>query len=443
MWDNSFLMDAVSGIEERLEEIDHSLHICNAYDLFSDASRDSMEERIYDLSQYSRYDGVIVACNTVGNKNGIRKALDRFRAAGIPAVNLGSRVDGDAFVNVDYQKSIYGLTEHLIKEHGYRRINYIGGTKTTLGSKMRLKGFMDCLEDNGIEVDKDRILQLNYLYEDGIEAYEIFKRRGLHLADAIICANDNTALGYCDAAGADGYYAPKDFAITGFDGITEAREYEPSITTVNPDWESMGFLGADILLKLIDRQEVNIDNHSPGRLLQNKSCGCVNEHEDSRMVALAKLNRNRRKRQIDVNLKYMFQNISCAENAEDMLKKFTFMDNSLKMPLCALCINEKLLEGEKIDPDEGFGRRFKVMSREGIGSFTLDEGVIPRHLKNYFDRNILMFSPLYFNDIMFGYAIMQYSDGMLDFVQNGVFFSYVSNALERMRLKLIIDKNYF
>ncbi len=443
MWDNSFLMDALSGIEERFEDIDHSLHICNAYDLFSDAFSDSMESKIYELSRYDKYDGVIIACNTVGNKGGIVKALELLRKKGVPSVNLGSRVDGDAYVNVDYRKSIYGITEHLIKEHGCRRINYIGGTKTTLGSQMRLKGFIDCLEDNGFEVEKDRILQLNYNYEDGLEAYEIFKRRGLHLPDAVVCANDNTALGYCDAAGADGFYAPKDFAITGFDGITEAREYDPSITTVNPDWESMGFTGADILLKLMAGEPVETDYYSPGRLLQNKSCGCPNALEDSRISALAKLNRSRRRRQIDANLKYMFQNLSRAKDAEDMLKKFTFIDNSLKMPLFALCINDNLLEGRKIAPDDGFGQSMKVLSKSGIGSSTLKEGIVPECLKGYFDKNILMFSPLYFNDIVFGYSIMQYSDGMLDFVKNGVFFTLVSNSLERMRLKLIIDKNNF
>ncbi len=440
MWDNSFLMDAISGIEERLEDIDHTLHIFNAYDLFSNADTETMEEKIFSLADPSRYDGAIVACNTVGNKGGIVKALARLKKEGVPAVNLGSRVEGDAFVNVDYRKSIYGITEHLIKEHGCRRINYIGGTKTTIGSKMRLKGFMDCLVDNGIDVDQNRILQLNYLYEDGIEAYEIFKRRGLHLADAIICANDNTALGYCDAASEDGFYAPRDFAITGFDGITEAREYEPSITTVNPDWESMGFAGMDILLKLIEGKEVDTETHTPGRLLQNKSCGCENELRDTRIEALAKLNRNRRKKKIGENLKYLFQNISCAKDAGDMLRKFKFVDNSLTMPICAICVDQRLFDGQMLDGGMDYPEKMTIMYRDGIENFNLSEGILPKKLVRYFDSNILMFSPLYFNDLIFGYAVMKYSDGMLDFTQNGLFFSYISNALERMRLKLIVDK---
>ena len=441
IWDNSFLKDAISGIEDRLEGSDFSIRIFNAYDVTLGVNDENMEEKIYSLVNPLDYDGAFVACNTTGNKAGILRTLERLRKAGVPVVNLGSRVDGDAFVNVDYHRAIYRITEHLIKEHGCRRINYIGGTKTTQGSKMRLKGFLDCLSDNGIEAEKERMIQLNYIYEDGIEAYRIFKRKGVHLADAVVCANDNMALGYCDAASEDGFYCPKDFIITGFDGIVEAREYDPSITTVDPNWVNMGYIGADVLLKLIDRQNVEPENYSSERILYNSSCGCTNDLSDSRMEALAKLRRNQKNKQIDSNLRFFFQNVFGADNAEELLQRFVFFDNSVEIPEYAICVNSGIFDGVDYEPGNGYDDEMTLMYRGGIERFHLDSGVIPEQMKKYFKTDTLMLSPLYFSDLTFGYIIMQYTDKMLDFTRNGVFFSYISNALERLRLKMIIDKN--
>ena len=39
------------------------------------------------------------------------------------------------------------------------------------------------------------------------------------LPQAIICGNDNIAVGVCEAATAHGYQVPEDFCVTGFDNF--------------------------------------------------------------------------------------------------------------------------------------------------------------------------------------------------------------------------------
>ena len=56
----------------------------------------------------------------------------------------------------------------------------------------------------------------------GVHGFE--KLLTLHgkLPDAIICANDNIAVGVCETAEAHGYKAPDDFLVTGFDNFDKA-----------------------------------------------------------------------------------------------------------------------------------------------------------------------------------------------------------------------------
>ncbi len=73
-----------------------------------------------------------------------------------------------------------------------------------------------------------------------LEEREIVKKI---LPDAIICANDNLAVGVCNRAEALGLSVPKDFKVTGFDNFDKAAYYTPRITTVS-------------------------------RIRENRSCGC-------------------------------------------------------------------------------------------------------------------------------------------------------------------------
>lgn len=90
----------------------------------------------------------------------------------------------------------------------------------------------------------------SYEYKCGVHGFE--KLLTLHgkLPDAIICANDNIAVGVCETAEAHGYKAPDDFLVTGFDNFDKASYYSPHITTVGHIREQVGYHCADILLRL-------------------------------------------------------------------------------------------------------------------------------------------------------------------------------------------------
>jgi LacI family transcriptional regulator len=93
---------------------------------------------------------------------------------------------------------------------------------------------------------------------------------------ALVCANDQTAIGVMASLQHAGLSVPGDVAVTGFDGIQLGRHLRPSLTTVV---QPMAALGDTAVTMLKDRiggtalpqRTVEL----PVRLELRASCGCA------------------------------------------------------------------------------------------------------------------------------------------------------------------------
>src|SRR6266404_9075461 len=93
---------------------------------------------------------------------------------------------------------------------------------------------------------------------------------------ALVCANDQTAIGAMAALQHAGLSVPGDVAVTGFDGIQLARHLRPSLTTVVQPMAALGDTAVTMLRDRIDgavlpQRAVEL----PVRLELGGSCGCL------------------------------------------------------------------------------------------------------------------------------------------------------------------------
>ncbi len=93
--------------------------------------------------------------------------------------------------------------------------------------------------------------------------------------DAVVCANDQMAIGVLQALTSGGIRVPEDMAVTGFDDIFPGSLFEPSLTTVH---QPMRLLGERACARLLDRigspglpPTVEL---LPTDLVLRRSCGC-------------------------------------------------------------------------------------------------------------------------------------------------------------------------
>ena len=95
------------------------------------------------------------------------------------------------------------------------------------------------------------------------------------MPDAVVCANDQMAIGVLRTLTAAGVSVPGEVAVTGFDDLYPARLADPPLTTVR---QPMRMLGERACARLLDR--IAHPSLSPAvqvlptELVLRSSCGC-------------------------------------------------------------------------------------------------------------------------------------------------------------------------
>ena len=67
----------------------------------------------------------------------------------------------------------------------------------------------------------------------------------------MICANDDTAIGFIKTIVDGGLRVPDDVSVLGFDGATVGALLRPSLSTINQDTNELGRRAADLLVDLV------------------------------------------------------------------------------------------------------------------------------------------------------------------------------------------------
>ncbi len=171
--------------------------------------------------------------------------------AGFPFVTFGrTELDIDhPFVDEDGWAGLALATQHLI-DLGHRRIAYITADPEFMFAHLRLRGYRETLERNGIPVDEELIVPGDLTQRSGRQAAH-------HLLDlpdpptAIMAANDLMALGAMAAIQARGLEVGIDVAVTGFDDIPPAEHSHPPLTTVRQPIYQIGKMVCQMLIRLL------------------------------------------------------------------------------------------------------------------------------------------------------------------------------------------------
>jgi LacI family transcriptional regulator len=110
--------------------------------------------------------------------------------------------------------------------------------------------------------------------------------QGVALPRAIICANDQTAIGVMAALAQHDIAVPGQVAVTGFDDIPVARHLSPQLTTVKQSIQDLGSTAFEAVYSMINATATTAatatagdeprgrDIVLPTRLIRRESCGC-------------------------------------------------------------------------------------------------------------------------------------------------------------------------
>ncbi len=142
----------------------------------------------------------------------------------------------------------------LLLAQGHRRIAFIGDSRTKLASQRRRQGYEDGMDAARIPQEMRIVLDGDGTVESGRLALEQLFMRDT-LPTALMCVNDQTAIGVITGLTARGYSVPRDFSITGFDDVPQAGFLSTPLTTIRQPRTTMGRKAMALLFDLLSKAE--------------------------------------------------------------------------------------------------------------------------------------------------------------------------------------------
>lgn len=159
--------------------------------------------------------------------------VDRCGKLGIPMICYGRKMENSE-ADAVYCRNADGmrLAADLLLAKGRRRFGFIAGLEGFYASDERRRGLLDALEHAGLGFEIE--CPGDFTVEGGYTAAQRLLDQKPDI-DAIVCANDASAIGALGALQRRGLDVPHDISITGFDDTEMARWPMFSLTTVrNP-----------------------------------------------------------------------------------------------------------------------------------------------------------------------------------------------------------------
>jgi LacI family transcriptional regulator len=254
-----YFAEVVLGYEEVASELGRSVLILSTH------GREAAREMVLDLA--SRVDGLVVLGRTVGDD-----VLAELTAKQVPLVLIArDPVEGADSVNSENESSAYALTTHLVRDHGHRSFAFLGDAATSADFGQRWSGFGRALRDAKVPAPRTPI-DCPFDEDGGRTAADDLLRT--RPPRALVCANDEIALGAIAAAEEIGLRVPEDLAVTGWDDVMAARHSRPGLTTVRQPMHELGSWAARRLHERL-AGDTSEPRHEvlPTQLVQRASCG--------------------------------------------------------------------------------------------------------------------------------------------------------------------------
>jgi len=255
-----YYSEVILGYEDQAAADGHSVLILGTH------GRKHAEALVRGLA--GRVDGMVIMGRTISDE--VVKALDDD---GLPIVLLARPPAGGAdSVRTENFLAAAELTSHVI-DHGHRRLAFIGDPDSSPDAGERWAGFRAALLRAGVATPHNAV-RSSFREHDGYAAAASLLD-GDARPTAVVCANDEIALGTYGACQERGLRIPEDVAVTGWDDIAIARYTSPTLTTVRQPLRDLGALAARLLQERLQGGRTEPRHESlPTELVIRASCGC-------------------------------------------------------------------------------------------------------------------------------------------------------------------------
>jgi LacI family transcriptional regulator len=260
-----FVEEVWRGVEAVLSQIEWSLLISS----LNPADPERAFQRMLRVS--AKVDGLLITEGMIGTER-----LGQL-AARTPLVLIAGSPDepnADVFA-ADNRSGTAAVVTHLIERHGARRLFSVAGPPGAPDAVARQAALEETVARHP-DVRLTGMFPGRFGSADGARAVrEILVLPRADWPDAIVCGNDQMAIGAVRELLSAGVRVPADIAVVGFDDVHAGALMTPTLTTVR---QGMGLLAERACARLVDRiADPALPRHVellPTELVVRESCGC-------------------------------------------------------------------------------------------------------------------------------------------------------------------------
>ena len=210
-----------------------------------------------------------------------------FKGLGkLPLASLTLPIPPHPTVIANSYTAMCKLIGHLIADHGLNKIAFIRGPENHPAAKQRWQAYQDTLRQHGLPFNEQLVSPIgNWDRTRGPEMMKVFldERRLKPGQDiqAVVCVNDNIALGTIEGLQARGLRVPEDLAVTGCNDVYDTRTMTPPVTSIAVPNDTQAATALELVIAQASGQRVNPTTELDGRLMLRESCGCRSHQVDA------------------------------------------------------------------------------------------------------------------------------------------------------------------
>ena len=193
-------------------------------------------------------DGIMIISAGITDKH-----MEIINDINIPILFIGQR-HKDAYVIIDDNEGAGYAMGDYIANHNIRDVLLLWVDENDIAVGVeRKQGILKSLNNHGIS--SINTLITTFFYQDTIKILEEYLKNH-PVPQAIICATDRIAYGAYKVLSSKGVEIGKDVSVTGFGDYETSELLTPSLTTVKFDWNALGTISTDMMLKMIEGIDV-------------------------------------------------------------------------------------------------------------------------------------------------------------------------------------------
>ena len=437
------------GMEDFLNENpDYNIFSFDCFAKLGETNNDIAEAEIFKLADMSAFDGVLIQGNQILDEPIRNGLVERVKKAGIPIISLCYQIEGIPFINIDNYAAMKELTSHLIEHHHVTKLAFLTGYKESSETQERLNGFMDSCYEHHLNVKDIQLLDGRWEYEHGKAAAEKLLKDWGHMPEALICANDDMAIGACETFQRAGIRIPEDIIVTGFDNIGDAMAYQPRLTTISRDYRNMAYTAMYELKNHIEGIHTDVEKPDHYAPIFSGSCGCHdNSRTEEELIRKRFFKMNRFTNNYSRAQEDMVSRMMDAGTYAEVLDILESYGDMFRVPQVICCSNRTGVEDTgDLGRITGYSDEIGILAYCGSRHIDHDEN----HSYGHFSKKEMLpasfvrpgkmyiFYPVHYREYSLGYMVFEGASPAIEYNLLEGTLRFIESVYENMRQKYLL-----